>query len=381
MLMHADDLYRPETVDRGSRALCVHLQGITKRFGDITAIDDIWLDINAGEFMTLLGPSGCGKTTLLNLVAGHTEADIGAILIDGKPMTHVPPHEREIGMVFQNYALFPHMTVEKNVGYGLLMRGVPKAEVAERVRSALQMVKLDGLEERKPRQLSGGQQQRVALARALVINPCVLLLDEPFSALDKNLRGAMQIELKELQQRLGITAIFVTHDQSEALCLSDRIAVLAEGSIRQIGTPEDVYRRPADRFVASFIGDVAVVRGTVRGVNDDEICVKVGEAQLMGSLAGFPEAVPGEAVDVFIRPEDLRSAEDGDAVAIRGVVTARIFQGGYADIAITTPDAPSERVIMRCPVWEKAAEFSPGTPISISVNAAEVAIFPPMPFG
>jgi putative spermidine/putrescine transport system ATP-binding protein len=378
MLMPANNSHHLAPLGRGNHALCVHLEGVTKRFGDVTAIDDIWLDINAGEFMTLLGPSGCGKTTLLNLIAGHIEADAGAIFIDGMPMTYVPPHERGIGMVFQNYALFPHMTVAKNVGYGLLMRGVPKVEVAERVRAVLQMVELEGLEERKPRQLSGGQQQRVALARALVINPCVLLLDEPFSALDKNLRGTMQIELKQLQQRLGITAIFVTHDQSEALCLSDRIAVLAEGGIRQTGTPEDVYRRPADRFVASFIGDVSILRGTVWDTDDEQLSVSLGEAQLTGSRAGFPEAVPGTAADVFIRPEDLRLAEDGDAIAIRGVVSARIFQGGYADIAVTTPNAPSERVIMRRPVGEQAAELSPGTPVAITVIAAEVAIFPPV---
>ena len=239
--------------------IAVRLDGVTKRFGETTALDELSLLVRRGELMTLLGPSGCGKTTLLNLVAGFLVPDRGEIAIDGRRVTDLPSYRREIGIMFQNYALFPHMNVAANVGYGLRMRRIARPEIERRVADALALVKLEGLEDRRPRQLSGGQQQRVALARALVIRPKVLLLDEPFSALDKSLRASMQVELKEIQRKLGVTTIFVTHDQSEALSLSDRVAVIAQGRIRQLGTPDEIYRRPADRFVASFVGDVNVL--------------------------------------------------------------------------------------------------------------------------
>src|ERR1700719_2722307 len=230
----------------------VTLDRVTKRFGELTAIDQVSLAVRRGELMTLLGPSGCGKTTLLNLVAGFLLPDRGEIAIDGRRVTDLPPYRRDSGMMLQNYALCAHMTVAGNVGYGLKMRRLGRSEIARRVAEALTLVKLGGLEDRKPRQLSGGQQQRVALARALVIRPQVLLLDEPFSALDRNLRASMQVELKEIQRKLGVTTIFVTHDQSEALSLSDRIAVMAEGRIRQLGSPDEIYRAPSERFVASL---------------------------------------------------------------------------------------------------------------------------------
>src|SRR6267378_6325918 len=220
----------------------VHFDAVTKRFGDVVALNEVSLAIGRGEFMTLLGPSGCGKTTLLKLAAGFLGPDGGSIAIHGKCVNDVPTYKREIGMMFQNYALFPHMSLADNIAYGLKVRRVPKKERDRRVEEVLALVRLTGLEGRKPRQLSGGQQQRVALARALVINPTVLLLDEPFSALDKNLRGSMQVELREIQRKLGVTTIFVTHDQSEALSLSDRIAVVADGRIRQLDTPHEVYR-------------------------------------------------------------------------------------------------------------------------------------------
>jgi len=252
---------------RANGDIAVELDAVTKRFGKLTALDDVSLLVRRGELMTLLGPSGCGKTTLLNLVGGFLMPDSGEIAIDGQRMTDVPAYRREIGIMFQNYALFPHMNVAANVGYGLRMRRVAKAEIARRVADALALIKLAGLEDRRPRQLSGGQQQRVALARALVIRPKVLLLDEPFSALDRNLRASMQVELKEIQRKLGVTTIFVTHDQSEALSLSDRIAVIAEGRIRQLGPPDEIYRRPVDRFVASFVGDVNVLRARLERID------------------------------------------------------------------------------------------------------------------
>ncbi|RYX87196.1 MAG: ABC transporter ATP-binding protein, partial [Bradyrhizobiaceae bacterium] len=262
MLMRTDQITALMPDPTGERIRpAVQLDGVTKRFGESMALHEAWLKIRPSEFMTLLGPSGCGKTTLLNLVAGFLEADNGEIFIDGELVTETPAHQREIGIVFQNYALFPHMSVAKNIAYGLKTRGVETKEIARRVDEALALVKLSGFADRKPKQLSGGQQQRVALARALVIRPKVLLLDEPFSALDKNLRGSMQVELKQIQRELGVTTIFVTHDQGEALSMSDRIAVMSAGRIRQIAAPDDIYRRPADRFVASFVGDANILNG------------------------------------------------------------------------------------------------------------------------
>src|SRR5262249_18340702 len=239
-----------------------------------------------------------------------------------------------IGIMFQNYALFPHMNVAANVGYGLRMRRVAKGEIVRRVADALALIKLAGLEDRKPRQLSGGQQQRVALARALVIRPKVLLLDEPFSALDRNLRASMQVELKEIQRKLGVTTIFVTHDQSEALSLSDRIAVVAEGRIRQLGTPDEIYRHPVDRFVPSFAGAVRV-RG--RGLDRSAAgpaTVALGAARVTAPSRALQGAAIGSMVDLFVRPEELRPAEPGAAVAARGIVAAQIYQGGHVDLYV-----------------------------------------------
>jgi putative spermidine/putrescine transport system ATP-binding protein/spermidine/putrescine transport system ATP-binding protein len=369
----------PAEAPRGNPA-SLQLDGVTKRYGDVLALDGASLKIAPGEFVTLLGPSGCGKTTLLNLIAGFIDTDGGEIFLDGRPITHVPTWDREIGMVFQNYALFPHMSVAQNVGYGLRMRGIAKKEIAERVAAALAMVKLEEMADRRPRQLSGGQQQRVALARALVINPKVLLLDEPLSALDRNLRAAMQIELRELQQRLGVTAIFVTHDQSEALSLSDRIVVMCDGVIRQIGTPQEIYNRPADRFVASFVGDVSVLRGRVTGREGERISVTLGQAQLSAPRDAFPDAKPGDAADIFIRPETLHVAAPGETVIAQGIVGAQIFQGGHADIFIDTTSAPSGRVLIRAPASDALARMPIGSTVNLAVAPQqELSIFPPDP--
>ncbi|MEI8078798.1 MAG: ABC transporter ATP-binding protein [bacterium] len=265
----------------------LRLEGVTKRFGAVTALHEAWLNVREGEFVTLLGPSGCGKTTLLNLIAGFLEADAGEIFIGGKLVTTLPVWERDLGMVFQSYALFPHMDVARNVGYGLRARGVPKSEEAARVAEALGLVRLSALADRRPKQLSGGQQQRVALARALVIRPRLLLLDEPFSALDRNLRAEMQLELKEIQHRLGVTTIFVTHDRSEAMSMSDRVAVMSEGRILQLDTPEAIYGRPTHPFVAGFIGDATVLPGRL-------IARDGASAQV--EAAGLPFTVPAETL-------------------------------------------------------------------------------------
>ena len=237
----------------------LQLAALTKRFGTLTAVDAIDLAVAPGEFVTLLGPSGCGKTTTLNMIAGFIAPDAGSILLQGKAVEALPPFRRDLGLVFQDYALFPHMTVAENVGFGLRMRRVPRGEIAQRVAEALDLVQLRGLDDRRPLQLSGGQRQRVALARALVIRPAMLLLDEPLSNLDLKLREEMRVEISALQRRLGIATVFVTHDQGEALTMSDRIAVMRQGRIEQIGTPNDIYERPATRFVAGFIGTANLI--------------------------------------------------------------------------------------------------------------------------
>jgi spermidine/putrescine ABC transporter ATP-binding subunit len=359
----------------GDEDIAVRFDGVTKRFGEITAIDDVSLLVRRGELMTLLGPSGCGKTTLLSLVAGFLIPDRGEIAFDGRGVTDLPTHRREIGIMFQNYALFPHMSVAANVGYGLKMRRTPKPEIARRVADALALVKLAGLEDRRPRQLSGGQQQRVALARALVIRPKVLLLDEPFSALDRNLRASMQIEIKEIQRKLGVTTIFVTHDQSEALSLSDRIAVIAEGRIRQLGTPDEIYRRPIDRFVASFVGDVNVLSARLERSDGATAIVALGLVRVPVLARTLRGTVPGEAVDLFVRPEGLRVAEPGAAVAAHGVVAAQVYQGGHVDLYVDAPEAVSGRVLLRLPGHEGMSRWPPGTRIGLALAAGEAVAF------
>src|SRR5262245_58269919 len=309
----------------------VRLLRASKRFGKVLALDDATLAIRRGELMTLLGPSGCGKTTLLNLVAGFLVGDAGEVEIDGKCVNEIPTYKREIGMMFQNYALFPHMSIADNVGYGLRMRGIAKPDLKRRVAEALSLVRLTGVEDRRPSELSGGQQQRVALARALVVSPKVLLLDEPFSALDRNLRASMQIEIKEIQRQLGVTTIFVTHDQGEALSLSDRIAVMFEGRIRQVGSPDEIYRRPADRFVASFVGDVNVLRGRLERIGSQTM-VTLGAARISVPREPLARVQSGDRVDLFVRPEQMRFAKSGEPIAVEGTVAAHVDQGGYVNM-------------------------------------------------
>ncbi len=361
---------------RMPRDEAVRLDGVTKRFGPAVALDQAWLKIGRGEFMTLLGPSGCGKTTLLNLVAGFLSPNEGEIFIDNKLVTDVPAYARETGIVFQNYALFPHMNVVNNVGYGLKARGIGKDEIRKRVADVLAMMKLTGFEERKPRELSGGQQQRVALARALVIEPKVLLLDEPFSALDKNLRASMQVEVKEIQRRLGVTTIFVTHDQSEALSLSDRIAVMSGGRICQIDTPERLYRKPADRFVASFIGEGSLLKAKLERIDGDSAIVS--DRQRQGHRAGasrYSASAPGASVDLFVRPEHLHVSAAGEA-ALQGVVAASIYQGDHVDLYIDVPEAAAGRIHMRLSAREAAGLTGSGSKIGIGLDSEDAVAFP-----
>ena len=312
--------------------IAVSLEGVVKKYNDQTVLHEVSLKIARGEFLTLLGPSGCGKTTLLNLIAGFAEADGGEIFIDGQPVTSDPPHKRRIGIVFQNYALFPHMNVERNIGYGLRTRRMPKDEIAQRVAQAMSLVKLDGLGHRKPRELSGGQQQRVALARALVIEPKVLLLDEPFSALDKSLRGAMQVEIREIQQRLGLTTVFVTHDQGEALAMSDRIAVMSAGVVRQIAPPAELYENPKDPFVASFLGDVNILPARLHGQTAGDVHLRLGSGLLSLPQSRLVDAShEGERLDVYVRPEHIRLEGLNAGSVLSGTVINHVFQGDHID--------------------------------------------------
>lgn len=349
----------------------VQIDGVSKSFSGVTALEPVSLKIRKGEFLTLLGPSGCGKTTLLNLIAGFLEADSGELFINSELVTQVPPHQREIGIVFQNYALFPHMSVAQNVAYGLRTRRVPKAEIAERVRETLALVKLEDFADRRPRQLSGGQQQRVALARALVIRPRVLLLDEPFSALDRNLRTAMQVELKEIQSRLGLTTVFVTHDQSEALSMSDRIAVMSRGRIRQIGSPTEIYDSPQNHFVSTFVGDANLFSATLVETDGKKVSLNVGETRL--PLTTYQDELPAAGpVTLFVRPEQCRLSAAGQDGAIPATVALSVYQGSYAEMHLDCPTAEGGRVMLRVP----AAEALPvGTAVSIALPEQGPAIY------
>ncbi|SEG85614.1 ABC transporter ATP-binding protein [Marinobacterium lutimaris] len=365
------------TVDAHSSARrttpAVQLDGVLKRFGDSIALQKVSLKIQEGEFITLLGPSGCGKTTLLNLIAGFAEADTGEIFIDGQLVTDTPPYQREIGIVFQNYALFPHMTVAKNVGYGLRMRGVPKAEIEERVAQALALVKLESYGGRKPSELSGGQQQRVALARALVIRPKVLLLDEPFSALDKNLRMSMQIELKEIQRKLGVTTVFVTHDQSEALSMSDRVVVMSAGHIRQIGDPDSIYRKPEDPFVASFVGDVNILPGRYSSRSDQ------ATLELSSSQFRLPservKADVGDRLDIYVRPENIQLDTLGPQSLLSATVVTHVFQGDHVDIYLDVPALGDTRLFVRQSGLNALSRWPVGSVAGLSFDDEGVCAF------
>jgi spermidine/putrescine transport system ATP-binding protein len=314
----------------------VELKGVTKRFGSLVAVDDLSLDLGAGEFFTLLGPSGCGKTTTLRMVAGFERPDAGSILIDGADVAELPPHRRPTNTVFQSYALFPHLSVADNVGFGLRRKGVSKQELGDRVTAELERVGLAAEANRRPAQLSGGQQQRVALARALVNLPKVLLLDEPLGALDLKLRKGLQIELKRIQRDVGITFVYVTHDQEEALTMSDRIAVMNRGRVEQVGTPEQVYDRPATTFVAGFIGVSNLMPAVVSGP---------GEVKLENgpTVRAEPDGLSsGDRCHAVVRPEKLRVetvGAEGDGAAdglprVEGVVESSLYLGTATQIAV-----------------------------------------------
>ncbi|MGY6548863.1 MAG: ABC transporter ATP-binding protein [Roseinatronobacter sp.] len=343
----------------------LRIRGVTKRFGPLTVLGDCSIDVAEGEIVTLLGASGCGKTTLLRCVAGFLRPEEGAILIDGRETIPVPVNRRPVGVVFQSYALFPHLTVAGNIGYGLKMRGVPRREIARRVTDALASVSLTGFEERYPSQLSGGQQQRVAIARVLVLEPRVLLLDEPFSALDAKLRGTMQVELRALIKRLGMTAIFVTHDQDEALTLSDRIAVMRGGRIEQIGTPDQIFDQPATAYVADFVGLSNFVTGVAR---DGRVPLPDGQT-LATDLQG--------PVRVMIRPHNLRVTlcdKAAPAGIWQGTVRVRRNVGPLIEYTIAMAGQDIHVVAMR---QDRTRPIVEGDRVGVSVLAPDAcSIYP-----
>ncbi|MFO1158697.1 MAG: ABC transporter ATP-binding protein [Reyranellaceae bacterium] len=322
------------------------LSGVRKRYDAVVAVDDLDLDLRTGEFLTLLGPSGSGKTTTLMMVAGLQQPDAGTITLNGASVAGLPPYRRDIGMVFQNYALFPHMTVRRNVGFPLEMRGVGRDEIGRLVAEALQLVKLPDHGDRLPRQLSGGQQQRVALARALVYRPALLLMDEPLGALDRKLREQLQLEIKRVHRERGISVLYVTHDQEEALTMSDRIAVFNHGRIDQIGTPEELYDRPQTRFVAEFIGDTNFLSGRVVTVSAEGVCdVDTAAGRIKASIR--QPITAGVAVSVAVRPERVALAPaQGEAAGLAGTIVDVIFLGTARKYVVRLADG-SECVALR----------------------------------
>lgn len=316
----------------------IELKGVSKKFGDYQALHETSINIQNGEFITLLGPSGCGKTTLLRLISGFEKPDTGRIFIGGRDVTNLPPEKRHLNMVFQSYALFPHMTVYENVAFGLRCKKVSESEIKRRVLDVLRMVKLDQLAERKPQQLSGGQQQRVAIARAVINEPIVLLLDEPLSALDYNLRKNMQIELKQLQRRLGITFIFVTHDQEEALSMSDRVAVMNEGFVEQLDTPKGVYEEPASLYVAEFIGETNIFITNIIETYDNKLVVEIEGKRF--ALNNKKDLSVNQQIHVIIRPEDITVWGENEIIPeetknmLPGIVEQVIYKGSTVDLIV-----------------------------------------------
>jgi iron(III) transport system ATP-binding protein len=356
----------------------ITISGLSKSFGAgdgaFAAVSDLDLVITNNQFVTLLGPSGCGKTTTLRLIAGYISPDAGTIQVDERlvstPGAVVPPDQRGMGMVFQNYAVWPHKTVYENVVFGLKLRRVPGAQARRRVEETLALVNLTGLEARYPNELSGGQQQRVALARSLVVEPEILLLDEPLSNLDAKLRERMRVELKQLQRRTGITFVYVTHDQAEALALSDMIAVMHAGRLQQYGTPYDVYARPANRLVADFMGLVNLVAGKVLTASNGVATVEAG-AGLRFDVAMPPGATAGDAVELVIRPESIRlrptEGRDGPAIA---TVTDGTFLGNISEYYVTLEAGQSLRV-----QTHPQQRFAVGDTVAVEVDAGQCSVF------
>jgi putative spermidine/putrescine transport system ATP-binding protein len=352
----------------------IRFDRITKFYGPLCVVENLDLGIGKGEFVSLLGPSGSGKTTLLMMLAGFEQPTSGNIVLDGTAINDVPTHKRDMGVVFQSYALFPHMSVGENVAFPLQMRGLGKAEIAQRVTRALDMVQLSAFVDRRPSQLSGGQQQRVALSRALVFEPRVVLMDEPLGALDKQLREQMQFDIRDLHRRLGLTIVFVTHDQSEALTMSDRVAVFNKGKIEQIGTPRQVYDEPATRFVAEFIGETNLVEGIVEGVVEagggQEATVRLSSgAQIVSAVSG--SVASGQPVLLSIRPErvDLSETRGDQRNCLETEVTDSVYQGDHLRVQLQNAAHP-----LIAKLGRRSREFAPGTRVYAAFSAGDCRV-------
>ncbi|WP_434050059.1 spermidine/putrescine ABC transporter ATP-binding protein PotA [Marinobacter salarius] len=341
------------------------LKNVSKAFDNKTVLNSLDLDILDGEFITLLGPSGCGKTTLLRLMAGFEQPDTGAVSLSGHDITHAAPEHRPLNTVFQNYALFPHMSVYDNVAYGLKMEKRPRDEIRQRVDEVLAMVQLQDFARRKPHQLSGGQQQRVAIARAVVKRPQLLLLDEPLSALDYKLRRTMQVELKRLQRELGITFVFVTHDQEEALSMSDRVVVLKDGAIQQLGTPREIYERPANLFTARFVGETNLFPGYLTSVEDTGITLDILGLSRTLQKPGFTLR-KGEQVNVLLRPEDIRVLAPEDEKGLAGRIVERNYKGSTLDSVIHLEDGTEVLASEFFDEDDPAFDYKLGEPVRVS---------------
>jgi len=352
----------------------VEVRDVTKRFGDFVALDNVNLTIGEGEFMTFLGPSGCGKTTCLRMISGFEQPTTGQILIGGKDVSDEPPYKRNVNQVFQSYALFPHLTVRENIEFGLRMKKMAPDAMREKTEWAVAMTSLQGMEDRKPAQLSGGQRQRVALARAIVCEPQVLLLDEPLSALDAKLRTQMRTELKNLQKRLGITFIFVTHDQEEALSMSDRIAVMNKGRVEQVGTAAEIYHHPRTEFVASFIGETNIVEAEVLESREGKLlCRLEGGVDLWIKGNGY---APGSKMLVSVRPEKIhlhRSRPEGAENLFRGNITSEVFKGAVDDMTVVT-EGGLELGALLANEGADAPEFHEGEQVWCSVHPQDISL-------
>ena len=353
----------------------VQLRSVSKRYGEVDALRAVNLGIEKGEFFSLLGPSGCGKTTTLRIVAGFVAPSQGTVVVDGSEITHLPPEKRGIGIVFQNYAIFPHMNAYDNIAFGLRRKRVAKAEIDGKVRASLEQVGLSGLESRYDREMSGGQKQRVALARVLVTEPQILLLDEPLSALDKKLREEMKFWIKDLQRQLGITTIYVTHDQGEALTMSDRIAVMDEGRIEQVGTPGEIYEQPESNFVTSFIGESNVFPARVLATSGDEVRLHAGGLELV--VPGADGVREGQTVSLMVRPEHLilGSAATGrkDILCTKGRVVETTYQGAFIRYKLEVGDLTLIAEALNRPDHER---YAPGTEISIGWHHSSCSLLP-----
>jgi iron(III) transport system ATP-binding protein len=348
----------------------LRIEHVTKRFGATVAVDDVSLRVEPGELFFLLGPSGCGKTTLLRILAGFEQPDAGELYFGAQCITHLPPRNRDAGMVFQTYALWPHLTVARNVAYGLNVRGVSKTETARRVTDALKMVRMEGYGERKPNQLSGGQQQRVALARALVVQPRIVLLDEPLSNLDARLRDEMREEVRRLHRETGLTMVYVTHDQKEALALADRLAVMDRGRIVQVGRPAEVYDQPANPFVAGFLGESNFLTGRLRSRTENRWVVEteVGPLEGTASIEGLKE---GTNVVCSIRPQALFFAGDNGANRIPGTVDHVAFLGELLQIRVQTPSGVTLQVLA---LPQQTERWRPGTKVTLGASPENVVL-------